>query len=104
MTKKECERIVIERMWTICYRKSVNGSWLKGCERVVTKGVSLSMDHDQRGKNGSLLKMCKRNITERMLKVNHEVGDIRVKNFLANIKSRFKITTNFYEVLIYRYE
>ena len=103
MTKKGCERIVIERMWTICYRKSVNGSWLKRCERVVTKGVSLSMDHDQRGKNGSLLKMCERNITKRMLKVNHDVGDIRVWSFLANIKSLFKTTTNINEVLIYRW-
>ena len=97
MTKKWCERIVTERVWTICYRKSVNGSWLKGCERVVTKGVSLSMDHDQRGKNESLVKMCERNITERMLKVNHDVGDIRIWSFLANIKSLFKTTTNIYE-------
>ena len=104
MTKKGCERIVTERVWTICYRKSVNGSWLKGSERAVTKGVSPSMDQNQRGKNESLLKMCERNITKRMLKVNHDVGDIRVWSFLANIKSLFKTTTNIYEVLIYRYE
>ena len=62
---------------------------MKGCKRVVSKGVP--MNHDRRGKNGSWLKKCERYITERMLKVNHGAGDIRVWHFLDNIKSLSKL-------------
>ena len=67
-------------------RKGVNDLLPKECEWVLTENVRTSHNqrcvtvnyHDQRGKNGSLLKMCERNITESLLKLNHDVGGIRV--------------------------
>ena len=90
---KKCKRVVTKRgkrivtiwVWTDRNWKNVNGSSMKGCKRVISKGVP--MNHDRRGKNGSWLKKCEQDITERMLKVNHGDGDIRVWPFLENIKS-----------------